>query len=120
MKITLKKLRELNACKEGLTYFKRKYKDEVAMDVLAEDLIEDDKFGWIFWATAKIPNFKMTDEQLAYCASKDPWAALQYAECRLTDKQIAYCVSKTPCAALAYAADRLTTKQFDYCQKKCN
>ena len=64
MKITLNKLIELKACKEGLEYFKSKnFKDdEVELDELIK-ILKDDKSDYLEWVYKK---FKLTGEYISY------------------------------------------------------
>ena len=51
---------------------------------------------------------KLTDDQFAEAAKKEPWAALKYAKDRLTDDQFAEAAKARPWAALVYAKDRVS------------
>src|SRR5271157_2942357 len=62
MKITLEKLKGLEACGEGIVYFAENY-TEIDHADLIKDLIKKDKVNWANWLVSKLLN---TDNIIRY------------------------------------------------------
>ena len=54
MKITLKKLQELNACEEGMKWFEENYKTAPTIGRLTKKLLGVDKFSWANWLITRL------------------------------------------------------------------
>ena len=52
MTINLKMLKEMDACEEGIDWFKNKYDNDVSIIVLQNDLIAENKERWLNWFIA--------------------------------------------------------------------
>jgi hypothetical protein len=53
MKINIKLIKKLNACEEGIIWFKNKYGKKTTLEILAKDLVEEYKYNWLSWFITK-------------------------------------------------------------------
>ena len=112
MKITIDKLRELNACAIGLTLFVQRWPDGAESADVFDALAESKRWDWLLWLEGRAG--KATDAQFASAAQARPGYALAYACKRLDDAQFAAAAQAAPGCVLEYkhACKHLNDAQF--------
>jgi hypothetical protein len=116
--ITLDKLMEWNACKEGIEWLKNKNIQQIDYEELIKELIAEDQYKWCYWLIAKLLNKTNLIKLAIYSAESvihifenehpgddRPRKAIQAAKKYLLNKNTVTTVTTDTADAYAYAAD---------------